>query len=158
VTTFESPKELMARAISLENTQLTEDRDRLTLVIKAYWEHFDEDPIGLDIASCSQLEKFGVEPYVRKTRVGTTPKVLSGGDIQPEDIGYVIIVNLEGQKFRYNPKKSELEEVSKRVVVFGGFKVRPFGMPFMGEIENQESLKIYCKYQEALIQTYIFPR
>jgi len=139
------------------NLKVGTSKDRFTVRIDAYWETFGESPLGVPIQVATLLDTIGVEPYLRKFKATEQPKELSLGDIDREDVGYILIVNTEGTKYMHNPSEEERADVLLRVAVFNGFEIPPHGMPFFGK-PTEGPLMIHCKHGQAILQVCIFPR
>lgn len=157
----EDIKQILAQTPPAEEPQVlipkikvSEFNDRITMRVDAYWETLDEPLVGNHIVACKLLDTRGIEPYVRKQRVDEESVELSLGDIARENVGYVLITNLEGAKA--SPK--DRDEISKHVVMFNDFEIHPFGMPFLGHVKSDGPLTVRCLHGQAVLQVYIFPR
>ncbi len=134
-------------------------RDRLTIKAVVFWEHYGESPIGGQIISSQILSTYFVEPYIRRVRVTEEPKPLDYGDINPSDVGYLMLVNTEGTKLEFNPSEAEIADIKKRVVEVGSdFELHPQGEPFLGRPKAGKELILRCQHGTALVRAYIFPR
>lgn len=151
-------EENLSNVVPIQDLKVNEDHDRFTLKLSSYWQHFGEDPLGAEIAASMILDTFGIEPYIRKFVADEEPKYLSFGDIPREDVGYIIVANLEGTKLQANPYPEELDDIKKRVVSIDGYEIHPFGMPFMGRPSLQQPVIVRCEHGQASLQLYIFPR
>ena len=122
--------------IPIKSIKPSDINDRLTIKLDVYWEQFKESPIGRQILASMPLKASSVEPYIRKIRVTEEPKPLSTGDIPPEEVGYILLVNLEGTKLSGNPSKEAREGYLKKIVLVDNFELLPFGMPFLGHLRQ----------------------
>lgn len=146
---------------SIEDLKVTEQDDRFTFKIDVYYEHFGEEPIGEQILGSTILENTGVEPFIRKVKIGEQPKELFLGDLERSQVGYVLITNLEGTNYQRNPSYSERDEVKKRIVLVNEeFVLYPFGMPFLAQPrpDGDKPIILRCLHGEARLQVRIFPR
>ena len=142
----------------VRQVSVSEDDDRLTIKIDVYWQHFGEDPIGRSEVVSDNLINTGVEPYVRKIKVGETPCSLEIGDIPKDQMGYIFVTNIEGLRLRQNPTQEELEDIKSRVVLLDGWEIAPYGMPFIGKASQASKLEARCLHGEAVLQVSIFPK
>lgn len=155
-----------AEILSLAQNLLTTDklspslqRDRLTIKAAAYWEHYGENPVGGQIISSQILNTYFVEPYIRRIRVGEEPKPLDLGDIDVDDVGYIMLVNMEGTKLEFNPSEAEVADIKRRIIDVGSdFELHPNGQPFIGRPKRNHRLILKCQHGMATIRAYIFPR
>lgn len=145
-------------AIPGSHLTLSEERDRFTMRIEAYWETFGEGPIGKQFVGAKQLETTGIEPYIRKVKVTEEPTELPLGDIPRDKVGYILAVNTEGTKLVRNPSQEEREDIKLRVVYFNGFEIEPNGQPFFGKAPKCGPLTLHCQHGVAILQVCIFPR
>jgi len=155
---YQGEGETFRVAIPGSNLTLSEERDRFTTRIEAYWETFGEGPVGKQLISAQQLETVGIEPYIRKIRVGEQPMELPTGDIPRDVVGCILISNTEGSKLVRNPSQEEREDIKLRVVHFNGFEIEPYGPPFFGKAPKQGPLTLYCRHGVAVLQVCIYPR
>lgn len=141
-------------SILIPGLRVSEFNDRITMRVDAYWETLHESLVGDHVVACKLLDTRGIEPYIRKQKVTETLVSLNLGDISREDVGYVLLVNLEGIKT--GPR--DRAEISKRVVLFNDFEIHPFGMPFLGHVKPTGPLTVQCLHGQATLQVHIFPR
>lgn len=138
--------------------KLTERNDRLTVRIDAYWESVHEQPIGQHIIAAMSLGTMGIEPYIRKFKATAIPKSLTFGDIDRENVGYILITNIEGTRLLQNPTEEERKDINSRIAVIDGFEIHPNGMPFLGRASSSTPLMVRCLHKEAILQVCLFPR
>jgi hypothetical protein len=138
--------------------KLSKERDRFTVRIDTYWETFGEPMVGVPVMAAVQLNTQGIEPYIRKFKAPEKPKELPLGDIDREDVGYILIYNTEGTKYARNPSEEERADCKLRVAVFNGFEIDPYGMPFFGKVSPNGPLMVHCKHGQAVLQVVIYPR
>jgi hypothetical protein len=155
---YQEHSETHVIAIPGSGLSLSEDRDRFTMRVEAYWETYGEGPVGKQLAVASQLETVGIEPYIRKVRVTEEPQELPIGDIPRDKVGYILLVNTEGTKLVRNPSQEERADIEKRIVFFNGFEICPHGMPFYGKAAKSGPLTIHCSHGKAVVQACIYPR
>lgn len=144
--------------VPINSLDPSDQPDRFTIRLNAYWEHFSEEPIGREVVASKVLGTTGIEPYIRKITVTEELSTLKLGDIDRKDVGYLLIYNLEGLRFQRNPSLEELEDIKKKIVVIDGFELYPFGMPFFGQPSIDQPLMVKCLHGKAAIQLCIFPR
>ena len=153
----QSVEDLKKHIISMENLGHQDQDDRITMRLDFYYQTFGEDPVGLPIRSNATLKTKGLEPYIRKVKV-SEPKKLFLGDFDQADVGYIVIVNIEGIKLQRNPTPSEREAISQKIVMLDGFEIDPFGMPFIAKVSLDSPLEICCPSGTAQVQVAVFPR
>jgi len=151
-----NPTEITLKPIKVGKP--SEENDRITFKIDAYWEHFKESPISRQVLATKTLKASDVEPYIRRAKVTETPQPLSTGDIDLEEVGYILLVNLEGLRLKGNPSKEERTALSKKVVLVDEFELDPFGMPFLAKVRHGRVPILRCLSGNAAIQVCIFPR
>jgi len=151
-------QDLRKTLISMEELGHKDQADRITMRLDVYWQTYGEDPVGLPIRANCTLENPGLEPYIRKATATPEEKELFLGDFDKEDVGYIVITNLEGLKLQRNPNAEEREAISRRVVIIDGYEVDPYGMPFIAKAGPMTALKISCPNGPAKIQVAVFPR
>jgi hypothetical protein len=144
--------------VPMSRLKPSEQSDRFTFRLEAYWEHFGEDPVGNLVVGSKLLDTLGVEPYVRKFKATETPRELSLGDISREEVGYILVTNVEGMKLQWNPTAEEREDIKQRVAVIDGFELHPYGLPFFGQPTKDSPLMVKCLHGQAVLQVYIYPR
>jgi hypothetical protein len=144
--------------VPMDHLNPHDQSDRLTIRLNIYYEHFGDEPIGHEVIANKLLETLGVEPFIRKFVATEDPKPLKLGDIDRNNIGYILIFNLEGLKLQQNPSEKELADIKKRVAIIDGFEIYPCGMPFLGMPRLDQPLMVHCQHGSARLQTYIFPR
>lgn len=144
--------------VPIEALSPEKGKDRFTLKLDAYWEHIGEEPIGKQVIAAMNLQTCGVEPYIRKMKVKSHWQDLRLGDLEREEVGYILIVNTEGTKLQMQPTEEERELIKQKIVVFNGFEIYPSGLPFFGMPTAEEKLSIKCLSGEAVVQVCVFPR
>lgn len=137
---------------------LTEKNDRITIRVDAYWENALEEPVQSKVVVNKLLDSHGIEPFVRKMLVTEECKSLFLGDIERDKVGYLILTNSEGTKLLQTPTQEEAEDIRKRIVLFNGFEIHPYGMTFLGQPSTTEPLIVKCLHGQAVLQVCIFPR
>lgn len=149
----------MAQPLNYLKDQVpTEEVDRFSFRLDVYWDSVSGDPVGQSFRGHKLLGVKDVEPYVRKVKVTTDERDLPLGDIPRSNVGYLILVNLEGTRTERIPTKEERLEISKRIVLFNGYEIHPFGMVFFGHPAADKPLKIKSLYGTVSLQTCIYPK
>ena len=143
---------------SPDQVEFTGASDRITINLDMYFETFDEQPLGRHLVLSKLLDNKGVEPYIRRQSVGEGLKELFIGDIDRKDVGYILITNIQGTKLQKMPTEEERQAIKDSVVIFNGFEIHPYGMPFLGQPKPDEQLTIHCVKGRATVQVCIFPR
>ena len=144
--------------VILGQVNLTDKNDRLTLRVDAYCETALSQPKGDHVIISKLLDNCGIEPYIRKFKATENPKELFLGDIDRDQVGYILIVNTEGTKLLQTPTEAERADIEARVVLINDFEVHPNGLPFLGQPKRDCPLTVRCLHGQAILQVCIFPR
>ena len=92
-----------------------QERNRLTCVLNLYHEQEGEQPEGIRL-SFSESLSLNAQRYNRRLKIGTDPVPFDMGWFKTDEIGPILIENLEGRHFRIHPSDEEREDIELRVL------------------------------------------
>ena len=156
--------ELTQETFSVLQSKATPNKGMFGLRLDAFYHQANEEPFAIPTVICSTpVEPGDTEPYSRKIKVSEVSRQLDLGDIEREDVGYIILVNLVGTKLHQNPTREEHENLLKKVIVFGDsdglqLEIHPFGTPLVAQVGSLGPLSVRCLHGEAILKEFIFPR
>lgn len=145
------------RPVKLQNV------DRFTTTFAAHFEHRGEPPVSVSKVCQVALSTLGIEPYQRRQTATSDPQPLDLGWVRPEQVGFIVIENLEGLGRQEYPSEEERADIARRVIEIdcgsnsGCWLVEP-GLYFFGKPVNSTSIKIRCRYKTATYKVHIFPK
>lgn len=142
--------------------------DRLTMAISIHHESMGMQPNSRQCIGQTLLSECD-EPYSRQIKGGLNQAwqpINLGHFTGVEEVGYVLIENLEGKHLQVNPTAEERAEINQRIIEVGygtndplGFKllVLPgFCLPVLTELAYL--LKLRSKHGIAACRVTIYPR
>jgi hypothetical protein len=138
-----------------------QERNRLTCVLNLYHEQDDEQPEGFRLAFSDKLH-LSSQRYNRRLKIGEDPVALDVGWFSPDEIGTLLVENLEGTRFSIVPSEEELADVAKRII-----HVYHPGSPswlipprrfLLAHPEDASGLLLRCGHGRARVSLTIIPR
>lgn len=143
-----------------------EPPNRITAIFNIAREYDGENPISID-PIISQLNLSVKEDhYSRRIRVNQDWIPLDLGHLRADQVGLVVIENLEGRFLDVNPTEGERKEASKRIiqVSFGdptnaslAFPA-PASLPYVGYPQDASRIALRCPVGVAKCRIWVFPR
>lgn len=144
--------------------------DRVTLGAHIYHQHHGENPEGAALSGAVILNTHEVEVYRSpKFKVGQDWKPLDTGWISREDVGWVLLENLEGTNLTQNPTEAEAQAIRSRVVLIrigppaspdsdDGWEALP-GLWHLARVRAGSSpILVRCVEGQASCRVRVFPR
>lgn len=140
-----------------------QDKDRITMILKMHHEHRGDQPKTVDNIGhflCETKE----EAYSKRYDLGEEWIPLRFGDLDPDQVGFVTIDNLEGKHHLTNPTKEQLAEIATHIVEVSMsanpeecFLVLP-GWAHVFLPVQAKRMMIRCRNGKANIRTMVFPK
>lgn len=136
-----------------------QERNRFTCVLNLYHEQTGEQPAGVRLAFSDTLQ-YSVQRYMRHYAVDQEPKPLDLGWFRPEQVGFILIENLEGIHSQTLPSDEELAAINVRVieVCYGESMLIPPRrfLPFF--FAHPERATVCCPSGKAKMGITVYPR
>ena len=150
------------------NVQLAKKQqtDRLTVLTTVHFQQLSGQPFSVNCNFDYQASKEYFDgPYSRKVKITREYKPLEFGWWEPEDVGLILIENLEGQNLIVNPTQEEAKELADKVAVlsyeghYGGVEIHPKRCTW-DVYRNPEKLVLWTPYDKEPIicKVTIYPK
>lgn len=155
----------------IDRTKIAEKRreppNRVTAVFNVHHEHDGEQPYSIGpVISQIKLE-VNEDVYTRRVTVRESWEELDLGHLPADQVGLVIVENLEGRFPANNPTEEERKEAAKKIIEVstgdgngGAFLCfpAPISLPFVGYPQDASRIALRCPVGVARCRVHVFPR
>lgn len=139
------------------------ERDRLTMVLSLHHEQPGNDTHSVESRCWKLLDNpADQERQTKRIKVDENWSALWLGDLEPDQVGYIVVENNEGRFLQVNPTDEERLDISKRVVEIGLAGVATLlvlpGFPQQLYPQHVEGIRLRCQHGVAKCRVTIFPK
>ena len=138
-----------------------QERNRLTCVLNLYHEQHGEQPTGMRLTFSESLS-VNAERYQRRMRVTEQAIPLDLGWFKPDEVGLILVENLEGLHLQVHPSDEERADLELRVLEVGEPDCSCWFIPprrfLLGYSSDPGSITVRSQHGTIKMGITIYPR
>jgi hypothetical protein len=140
-----------------------QERNRITAVLNVYHEQSGEQPKQVSLSFSGMLE-INQESYSRRLHALSEWAKLDCGWVHAEDVGFIVVENIEGKHPTVNPTEKQKAEIAARIIEIAFEGALDFSWPvppqmfFFAVAERAADLRIRCRSESAQYRITVLPR
>jgi hypothetical protein len=140
-----------------------QDFGRLTVVMTVHHEQPNEQPRSFPLSFCDLLQ-VSQESYSRRMRATEEWMPLDFGWVHPEDVGFLIIDNIEGRGLSIQPTPEEKMATASHVIELAhvssleDYWEIPPRLFFFNPVKRPSDLRIRCRHEVAQYRITVIPK